>query len=181
MFTQLRTCLCATLCAIALASTSVFAQQAVTFWYHVDNPENTKLMDELVKSFEAKNPGIRINAENVPWNSYFEKLFIAIAGGKAPDVALVRLALQPQLLEMGALEPITQRLDAWPGKAETFESGFMSARNDPGFVRYAGRIGTQRDEIAPHFEDPLVLLQFLRNDIAEHAAFFGFEIVPSGA
>ncbi len=118
MFKQIRTYLCAALCALALASTGVFAQQTVAFWYHVDNPENTKLMDDLVKSFEAKNPGIRISAENVPWNSYFEKLFIAIAGGKAPDVALVRLALQPQLLEMGALDPITQRLDAWPGKAD---------------------------------------------------------------
>ena len=118
MHTRFRTCLCAMLCAIALASTSALAQQALTFWYHVDNPENTKLMDELVKTFEARNPGIKVSAENVPWNSYFEKLFIAIAGGKAPDVALVRLALQPQLLEMGALEPITQRLDAWPGKAD---------------------------------------------------------------
>lgn len=118
MFMQVRTYVCAVMCALALASTSASAQQAMTFWYHVDNPENTKLMDELVKSFEAKNPGIKINAENVPWNSYFEKLFIAIVGGKAPDVALVRLALQPQLLEMGALEPITQRLDAWPGKAD---------------------------------------------------------------
>lgn len=118
MFTQFRTYVCAAVCALALASTSALAQQAMTFWYHVDNPENTKLMDELVKTFEGKNPGIKINAENVPWNSYFEKLFIAIVGGKAPDVALVRLALQPQLLEMGALEPITQRLDAWPGKAD---------------------------------------------------------------
>ncbi|MEP7084913.1 MAG: extracellular solute-binding protein, partial [Betaproteobacteria bacterium] len=118
MFTQFRTCISAVLCALALASTSVFAQQTVTFWYHVDNPENTRMMDDLVKSFEAKNPGIKISAENVPWNSYFEKLFIAIVGGKAPDVALTRLALQPQLLEMGALEPITQRLDAWPGKAD---------------------------------------------------------------
>jgi multiple sugar transport system substrate-binding protein len=118
MFTQVRTYVCAAVCALALASTSAFAQQAMTFWYHVDNPENTKLMDELVKTFEGKNPGIKINAENVPWNSYFEKLFIAIVGGKAPDVALVRLALQPQLLEMGALEPITQRLNTWPGKAD---------------------------------------------------------------
>jgi len=118
MFTQVRNCLCAALCALALASTSVFAQQVVTFWYHVDNPENTKLMNDLVKSFEGKNPGVKINAENVPWNSYFDKLFITIVGGKAPDVAMVKLSLQPQLLEMGALEPITQRLGTWPGKAD---------------------------------------------------------------
>lgn len=105
--------------ALALAfSASAAAQQTVNFWYHVDNAENTKLMDELVKSFETKNPDIRIKAENVPWNNYFDKLFISIAGGKAPDVAVTRLALQPQLLEMDAIEPITKRLAAWPGKAD---------------------------------------------------------------
>ena len=34
------------------------------------------------------------------------------------DVAMVKLALQPQLLEMGALEPITARLATWPGKSD---------------------------------------------------------------
>ena len=101
MHTTLRRLLGTTLTAVALACTSASAQQNVNFWYHVDNAENTKLMDELVKTFEGKNPTIKIKAENVPWNSYFDKLFISIAGGQAPDVAVTRLALQPQLLEMG--------------------------------------------------------------------------------
>ena len=113
-----RSLLVAAVSAVTLACGSATAQQTVDFWYHVDNAENTKLMDELVKSFEAKNPAIKIKAENVPFNSYFEKLFISIAGGKAPDVAVTRLALQPQLLEMGAMEPITKQVAGWPGKAD---------------------------------------------------------------
>ena len=74
--------------AVALACGSASAQQTVNFWYHVDNAENTKLMDELVKTFETKNPAIKIKAENVPWNNYFDKLFVSIAGGQAPDVAV---------------------------------------------------------------------------------------------
>lgn len=115
---KLRSVLCSALSALALAAGSAHAQQTVNFWYHVDNAENTKIMDELVKSFEGKNPAIRIKAENVPWNTYFDKLFVSIAGGNAPDVAVTRLALQPQLLEMGALEPITKQLNSWPGKAD---------------------------------------------------------------
>ena len=115
---KLRSVLCSALSALALAAGSAHAQQTVNFWYHVDNAENTKIMDELVKSFEGKNPAIKIKAENVPWNTYFDKLFVSIAGGNAPDVAVTRLALQPQLLEMGALEPITKQLNSWPGKAD---------------------------------------------------------------
>ena len=118
MSIKLRSLLAAAVSAVTLACGSATAQQTVDFWYHVDNAENTKLMDELVKSFEAKNPAIKIKAENVPFNSYFEKLFISIAGGKAPDVAVTRLALQPQLLEMGAMEPITKQVAGWPGKAD---------------------------------------------------------------
>jgi multiple sugar transport system substrate-binding protein len=108
MAIKLRSLLGATFSAVALACGTASAQQNVNFWYHVDNAENTKLMDELVKTFEGKNPNIKIKAENVPWNNYFDKLFISIAGGKAPDVAVTRLALQPQLLEMDAIEPITK-------------------------------------------------------------------------
>ena len=118
MSIEIRHWLGAALSAVALVCAPAAAQQNVNFWYHVDNAENTKLMDELVKTFETKNPGIKIKAENVPWNSYFEKLFISIAGGQAPDVAVTRLALQPQLLEMGAIEPITKQLATWPGKAD---------------------------------------------------------------
>jgi multiple sugar transport system substrate-binding protein len=114
----LLTCVAAAIGALAFALPASAQQQNVTFWYHVDNAENTKLMDELVKTFEAKNPAIKIKAENIPWNNYFDKLFISIAGGQAPDVAVTRLALQPQLLEMNALEPITKQLATWPAKAD---------------------------------------------------------------
>ena len=73
-------------------------------------------MDELVASFEGKNPGIKVKAENIPWNNYYDKLFTSIVGGKAPDVAMVKLAQQPQLIEMDALEPIDSMVAAWPGK-----------------------------------------------------------------
>jgi multiple sugar transport system substrate-binding protein len=94
------------------------AADRVNFWYHFDNPENVKYMGELVASFEAKNPDIKVNAENIPWNSYYDKLFTSIAGGSAPDVAMVKLSSKPQLVEMGALEPINKWLEKWPAKAD---------------------------------------------------------------
>ncbi|WP_332777625.1 ABC transporter substrate-binding protein [Polaromonas sp.] len=110
--------------ALTLGSGMAHAQQNVVFWYHFDNPEQTKIMDGLVKDFEAKNSGITINAQNVPWNSYYDKLFTSVIGGKAPDVAMVKLAQQPQLVEMDALEPIDRQINSWAGKADVANNLF---------------------------------------------------------
>lgn len=94
--------------------------ETVRFWYHFDNPENP--MEDLVKKFEAANPGIEIQAENVPWNSYYDTLYTSLIGGNAPDTAMVKLFAQPRLMEMGALEPIGERIDAWAGKADLLDN-----------------------------------------------------------
>ena len=107
-----------TLAASALALTVGMAQadSTVRFWYHFDNADNP--MDALVAKFEKANPGIKVEAENVPWNSYYDNLYTAIIGGNAPDAAMVKMFAQPRLVEMGALEPIGERIDAWEGKAD---------------------------------------------------------------
>lgn len=108
---------------VALAVTfaaSAASAETVRFWYHFDNPENP--MADLVAKFEAANPGIEIEAENVPWNSYYDNLYTALVGGNAPDAAMVKLLAQPRLAEMGALEPIGDRIDAWPGKADLLDN-----------------------------------------------------------
>src|SRR5690554_1839483 len=92
------------LAAALLASTVLFAGtaigQEVNFWYHF------------------ANAGITINAENVPWNSYYDQLYTSIVADNGPDVAMVKMTAQPRLIEMGALEPIDDRLASWAGKAD---------------------------------------------------------------
>jgi multiple sugar transport system substrate-binding protein len=107
---------CALVAGMALGAAHA---DTVRFWYHFDNPANP--MGDLVKKFEAANPGITVEAENVPWNSYYDNLYTAIVGGNAPDAAMVKLFAQPRLVEMGALEPIGDRIDAWPGKADLLD------------------------------------------------------------
>ncbi|BDA87110.1 sugar ABC transporter substrate-binding protein [Aureimonas sp. SA4125] len=99
---------------------SMAQAETVRFWYHFDNPENP--MSALVTKFQTANPDIQIEAENVPWNSYYDNLYTALVGGNAPDAAMVKLFAQPRLIEMGALEPLGGRIDAWPGKAELLDN-----------------------------------------------------------
>lgn len=104
----------------AMLSAGAAQADTVRFWYHFDNPENP--MADLVKKFEAANPDIKIEAENVPWNSYYDQLYTSLVGGNAPDAAMVKLFAQPRLAEMGALEPIGERIDAWAGKADLLDN-----------------------------------------------------------
>ncbi len=122
-------------CGLAAGIAGVGPAQAdtVRFWYHFDNPENP--MSALVERFQASHPGIKIEAENVPWNSYYDNLYTAIVGGNAPDAAMVKLFAQPRLVEMGALEPIKARIDAWPGKADLLDN-LLSLNQGPEGEQY---------------------------------------------
>ena len=62
-----RTLLAASAAAIATPLARPHAQKPVTvrWWYHFDDP--TASPAALVSAFEAKNPGIRIQAESIPW------------------------------------------------------------------------------------------------------------------
>ncbi|WP_336742506.1 sugar ABC transporter substrate-binding protein [Aureimonas altamirensis] len=114
--------------AVLAAVLPANAAETVRFWYHFDNPENP--MSELIAKFEAANPDITIEAENIPWNSYYDNLYTALIGGNAPDAAMVKLFAQPRLLEMGMLEPIGAQIDAWPGKADLLE-GLLDLNKGP--------------------------------------------------
>ncbi len=108
---------CALMAGLGITSAQA---ETVRFWYHFDNPENP--MESLIQRFQVANPGITIEAENIPWNSYYDNLYTALVGGNAPDAAMVKLFAQPRLVEMGALEPIGARVDAWPGKADLLDN-----------------------------------------------------------
>ena len=107
---------------IAIGMTSPFAQagETVSFWFHFDNPDNP--MASLVETFEEQNPDITIEAENIPWNSYYDNLYTAIVAGGAPDAAMVKMFAQPRLIEIGALEPLDSFIDAWDGKEDIQEN-----------------------------------------------------------
>ncbi|MEZ5670231.1 MAG: sugar ABC transporter substrate-binding protein [Alphaproteobacteria bacterium] len=114
---------------LALMAGQASAAETVRFWYHFDNPDNP--MSDLVAEFEAAHPDITVEAENVPWNSYYDNLYTAIVAGNAPDAAMVKMFAQPRLIEMGALEPIGDRVAAWAGRDDILDNLFeLTAASD---------------------------------------------------
>lgn len=117
-----------TVVALACLSSAAFASgaaepgattQTVRFWYHFDDPESA--VNPLVAKFEKENPGIKITPERIAWDTYNQKLVTAIAGGNPPDVSQVKLWWQPQLVAMGALEPLDSYLTSWSGRSDIYD------------------------------------------------------------
>ncbi len=113
--------------ATALASVPLaapLAQKPVTvrWWYHFDDPKATP--DALVAGFEKQNPGIKIQAESIAWgggSDYDTRLYTALIAGSGPDAAMVKFQNMTRLMEMEALAPLDQQIDAWSGKADISE------------------------------------------------------------
>ncbi len=102
----------------------------VRFWYHFDNPETS--VKPLIEKFERENPGVKIQAEMVAWDTYFQKLLTSIAGGNPPDVSQVKLWWQPQLVEMKALQPLDAYIEKWPGRTDVYENIWELTRHTDG-------------------------------------------------
>jgi multiple sugar transport system substrate-binding protein len=113
----------AALAAPAINRAGAQAPATVRWWYHFDNPQHSPA--ELVAKFERENPGIKIQAESIPWgggNDYYTRLYAALVAGNAPDCGMVKLANMSRLLEMRALEPLDAQLGGWSGTGDIADS-----------------------------------------------------------
>lgn len=65
---------------------------------------NTEVEDELIKEFEARNPGIKVQADDVPTEDCYNKLALSHNAGNPPDVIMTFWS--PDAAANGMLEPL---------------------------------------------------------------------------
>ena len=118
----------------------------LTMW--AQGAEGEKL-PELLKEFEAANPGVTVDVTPIPWDAAHNKYQTAIAGGQTPDIA-----------QMGT---------TWMGDfADAFDptpANFADAGFFPGSVKSSEVNGTSVG--VPWYVDTRVV--FYRKDLAEQA------------
>ena len=68
-----------------------------------------------------------------------------------------------------------------PRQPRTLERRFVVARQDPGLVGDARRVGSKRHVIPAGLDHASSLAFLLLEDVAENAALFGDEILAAGA
>src|SRR5688572_16043413 len=65
-----------------------------------------EVVAQLLPEFERANPGIRVKVQQLPWTAAHEKLLTAFAGGATPDLCQLGNTWIPELVALGALEPL---------------------------------------------------------------------------
>lgn len=97
-----------TMAALILALTGTGSGQpqvTISYWQYFF-ASKVKLVDELVKQFEAQNPGIKVAHENFPYDAYNQKVASAVPAGQGPDVINLFYGWVPLYVDSGYLQPL---------------------------------------------------------------------------
>ena len=118
-----------------------------------------EVVAELIPEFERLNPDIRVEVQQIPWTSAHEKLVTGFAGDATPDVAQLGSSWVPELVALGALEPLDARLSA-----------SRIVRGEDYFVGpWRGNVIDRRTWGVPWYADTRLL--FYRSDLLREAGF----------
>jgi multiple sugar transport system substrate-binding protein len=86
-------------------------ERTIRFWAMGAEGE---VVEQLVPEFERRNPGIRVQVQQIPWTAAHEKLLTAFVGGATPDVSQLGNTWVPEFQALDALEPLDARVAATP-------------------------------------------------------------------
>jgi multiple sugar transport system substrate-binding protein len=82
-----------------------------------------EVVGAMLPAFAARHPDVRVRVQQVPWSAAHEKLLTAYVGGALPDVFQAGNTWLPELVALGALEPLDARLAATPAMAGDWFAG----------------------------------------------------------
>ena len=103
------------------------------FW---DNQQTesglSQYQQEAVKSFEAENPGIKVEVTTIPYPEYQQRLLTAVQGGNAPDVSTVDQIWVAAFAAAGAIDPLDDLAKSAGITASTFFPGAWASANYDG-------------------------------------------------
>ena len=131
-------------------------RELVRFWAMGREGE---VVAELIPEFERLHPNIRVEVQQIPWTAAHEKLLTAFAGNVTPDIAQLGSSWVPELVALGALEPLDARIAA---SAAIDPSDYF-----PGI--WASNVIDGRTWGVPWYSDTRLL--FYRSDLLREAGF----------
>ncbi len=88
---------------LMLVCTGAGAGEELTFWNFWDQ----KFILPVIEQFERENPGIKIRSEQMNWGNGFDKVVIAMANGRAPDICELGSTWMGRFMAEGALLDIS--------------------------------------------------------------------------
>lgn len=106
---------------VLLGAALAQGQVTITYWQY-DFKSKVEAVNELIKKFEAANPGIKVLHQTFPFDAYQQKVASSIPAGQGPDVVNLFYGWLPTWVKAGYLQPLpaeyTRVLDnefsSWP-------------------------------------------------------------------
>lgn len=75
--------------------------------------EEAKLLSKIEPDFEKENPDIDLVVQALPWDQAHDKLLMAVASGKGPDVVQLGTTWIPEFAEAGVLKNLTPYVEKY--------------------------------------------------------------------
>jgi len=91
--------------AIGLSSAARAQPVEIEYWQYTF-AQRVQAIDELIKRFEAANPGIKVKHTHVPFEDYRLKVAAAVPAGQGPDVAQLFYGWLNDYLKAKLLQPL---------------------------------------------------------------------------
>jgi multiple sugar transport system substrate-binding protein len=101
----------ALVCLGALAGCRAAGDHRTTIRFWAMGREG-EVVQELVRGFEARNPDVRVEVQQVPWTAAHEKLLTSFVGRATPDVSQLGNTWVCEFVALGALAPLDDRVAA---------------------------------------------------------------------
>lgn len=109
-------------------SVTVFAGEQLNVW--AIGAEG-KLIRQAAEIFEARNPGVKVVTQGIPWTGAHEKLVTAVVGNMAPDISQMGTTWMPEFRAMNAIEP----LDGFMGSSALDTADFFPGARDSNYYQ----------------------------------------------
>jgi len=102
------------LAALMACASFAFAapQQKIEFWTFSMKPRFTPYFEDLVRRYEADNPGVRLEWVDFPWDIIQTKLVTRIVAGKPPALVNLNVPWAEEFARDGLLTPVDGLLGA---------------------------------------------------------------------
>jgi len=117
--------------ALASPRSSAPARQlsgTVVYWHHYTSESEMAGLAEGTASFNAKYPSITIQSETIPNADFMAKFTLAVQGGGMPDTTMIAAERTPDMVAMGGLKDLTDRIAQWELKQYFPDNRFDGAR-----------------------------------------------------
>jgi multiple sugar transport system substrate-binding protein len=88
----------------------------VIYWHHFTSQEEFNGLQKVMELFKQRFPDITLQQENIPNPEYMTKFTAAVVANTRPDITMVVAERLADMLAMGGLIDLTDRVNAWPNK-----------------------------------------------------------------